>query len=111
MTPSDERLNQIFDLTDGYCYYCGKQLSWKNYGKVGKRGSWEIDHSNPKSRGGTDHLRNLVPACVACNRAKSDYRGAYYKRQFEPATQGGQIIQALGLPEGFMGASRRKRRI
>lgn len=111
MNFSVEYLNEIFDFTEGYCYYCGKLLSWKNYGKVGKRGGWEIDHSNPKSRGGSDYLRNLVPACIPCNREKSDYKGSYYKKQYEPKTLGGQIVQSLGLPEGFFGASRRKQRI
>lgn len=41
MTFYDKQLNQIFDFTNGYCYYCKKQLFWKNYGKVDKRGSWE----------------------------------------------------------------------
>ena len=104
----DEAINYVYEKTDGYCNYCGKKLSFKNYGKLGNHGAWEIDHSKPKSKGGTDYLRNLVPACVACNRDKSTTRGSSYKKYFEPKTLGGQIVQQLGLPEGFMGASRRK---
>ena len=101
-------INYVYEKTDGYCYYCSKRLSFKNYGEPGNHGAWEIDHSKPKSKGGTDYRRNLVPACVACNRDKSARRGSSYKRKFEPATLGGQLVQQLGLPEGFMGASRRK---
>ena len=31
-----------------------------------------IDHVVPVSRGGSNHLRNLVPACKRCNSAKGD---------------------------------------
>ena len=104
----DETVNDVYEKTDGYCYYCGKRLSLKNHGRFGNRGAWEIDHSNPKSKGGTDYLRNLVPACVACNRNKSARRGSSYKRNFEPKTLGGRLVQQFGLSDGFMGASRRK---
>ena len=30
----------------------------------------EVDHSNPRIKGGTDRLSNLYPACVSCNRSK-----------------------------------------
>ncbi|MGD0496198.1 MAG: HNH endonuclease signature motif containing protein [Candidatus Bathyarchaeia archaeon] len=46
--------------------------STRRLGRLGKRGAWEVDHSRPLSRGGTDYLRNLVPSCVECNRSKGD---------------------------------------
>lgn len=104
----DETIDYVYDKTSGYCYYCKKKLAFTNYGKYGQRGSWEIDHSNPKSKGGTDYLRNLVPACTNCNRDKSARRGSSYKNNFEYMTWGGKLINDLGLPEGFLGASRRK---
>ena len=67
---SDSILNVIYEKTAGRCYHCGKKLAWKNYGVPGERGSWEVDHSNPKVLGGTNYLRNLFPACVSCNRSK-----------------------------------------
>ena len=69
---SDEQLERIYDKTGGCCYHCGKKLAWKNYGSRGSRGAWEVDHSRPSSRGGTDHLNNLVPSCIPCNRSKGD---------------------------------------
>ena len=56
-----------------------KRLSWKNYGRLGRKGAWEVDHSNPLSKGGTDYLRNLVPSCIECNRSKGNLR----TREFE----------------------------
>jgi hypothetical protein len=32
----------------------------------------ELDHVEPKARGGSDRLSNRVPACHACNQAKAD---------------------------------------
>ena len=103
-----ETINDVYDKTGGYCSYCRKKLSFKNYGKPESHGAWEIDHSNPKSKGGTDYFRNLVPACVNCNRQKGAKGGSGYKRNFEYETSGGQLAQMLGLDEGFMGSSRRK---
>ncbi len=79
---SDEDLSDIFDKTDGCCRYCGKQLAWGNYGRVGARGAWEVDHSVPRSRGGTDYFRNLWPACVACNTEKGTLTGSEYMRTY-----------------------------
>ena len=103
-----ETVVYVYDKTSGYCNYCGKKISLTNYGIVGNHGAWEIDHSKPKSKGGTDYLRNLVPACVSCNRDKSTKGGSGYKRNFEPKTAGGWLTQQLGLLGGFMGSSRRK---
>jgi 5-methylcytosine-specific restriction endonuclease McrA len=67
---SDERLEQIFDRTSGYCHICGGRLSFCNYGIFGTRGAWEVEHSVPKCEGGTEHLKNLYAAHISCNRAK-----------------------------------------
>jgi 5-methylcytosine-specific restriction endonuclease McrA len=79
----EDDLNYIFDKTGGECHYCGKQLAWSNYGLVGKRGAWEVDHSIPVSRGGTDHQNNLWPACVSCNTEKGTLTGSEYQRMVE----------------------------
>jgi len=72
MAYTDEDLNYIYDKNEGFCWHCGRKLSFVNYGRLGEKGAWEVDHSVPKARGGTDHLNNLVPACIACNRSKQD---------------------------------------
>lgn len=48
-----------------HCAYCG------NDGE-----GW--DHVVPTSRGGTDHLTNLVPACNWCNAQKGRKTGAEF---------------------------------
>ncbi len=68
---SNERLNDIYDRTDGCCHICKKSLAFKNYGNLeGARGAWEVEHSVPRANGGTDRLSNLYAACIKCNREK-----------------------------------------
>jgi hypothetical protein len=70
MAYSEELLNRIYDRTDGYCHICGKKLSFVNYGKRGRKGAWQVEHSRPRAKGGTDHPNNLYAACISCNRDK-----------------------------------------
>jgi hypothetical protein len=67
---SDDRLNAIYDKTDGRCHLCYAKLSYHNYGVHSAKGSWHVEHSKPKVKGGTDHLNNLLPACISCNLGK-----------------------------------------
>ena len=70
MAYDNDRLNEIYDKTDGYCHLCHKKLSFTNHGKRGKKGSWHVEHSIAKANGGTNHLNNLFPACIKCNEEK-----------------------------------------
>lgn len=65
-----EVLQRVFDRTDGRCHICYRRVAWKNYGALGARGAWEVDHSVPRACGGTDRLTNLLPAHIRCNRSK-----------------------------------------
>jgi len=66
-------LRKIYDRTDGRCHICLKKLSFINYGKRGKRGAWEVDHSCPRSMNGGDRLNNLYASCIFCNRTKGTF--------------------------------------
>ena len=66
----DDTLNSIYDRTNGRCHICGKKLSFVNYANPNGRGAWEIEHSNPRAKGGSDYRRNLYPACIVCNHEK-----------------------------------------
>jgi hypothetical protein len=51
----------------GYrCGYCGVHEE-----ELG--GELEVDHFQPRSAGGSDHLDNLVYCCPTCNRLKGDF--------------------------------------
>ena len=73
-----KRLRRIFDRTMGRCHICGKTLVFAHYGARVKDQprAWEIEHSIPRARGGTDRLNNLYAAHVSCNRRK----GTRYSR-------------------------------
>ena len=49
----------------------GNEIYKPAYGTLGVKG-WEVDHSNPKSRGGTNSPRNLQAMQSRANRRKSD---------------------------------------
>ncbi len=64
------QLAHIFSRTGGDCHLCSRRLVANNYGRVGGRGAWEVDHHVPRARGGSDNPRNLYPAHIPCNRQK-----------------------------------------
>ena len=57
MAKSDRR-RSIWKKANGLCAHCGKVT-----GAV----SQTVDHAIPKSLGGGDDLRNLMPLCRKCN--------------------------------------------
>jgi len=54
---------EVFKRDGFICQYCGQHPP-----KV----LLEIDHINPKSKGGLDDINNLITACGDCNRGKSN---------------------------------------
>jgi 5-methylcytosine-specific restriction endonuclease McrA len=69
-TYDEDRIELVFDRTDGRCHICWGKLVFSNYGRFGERGAWEIEHSNPRCKGGSDRLSNLFAAHITCNREK-----------------------------------------
>ena len=51
----------------------GNQIYKPAYGTNGEQG-WEVDHVNPKSKGGSDSARNLQALQTAANRRKGNRR-------------------------------------
>ena len=86
---TSEVLGYVYDKNDGFCKYCGKKLAFTNYGRLGERGAWEVDHSVPRSRGGTDYLRNLVPSCIDCNRQKGIRMGRSVRASNNASSEAG----------------------
>ena len=72
MAFTDKEIDIIWERTNRRCHICRKTIARRNYGTIDRRGSWEVDHSNPRAKGGTDRLSNLLPACIKCNRRKQD---------------------------------------
>lgn len=72
MSFDSNTLRLVYDRTEGKCHLCRKKLAFTNYALAGEKGAWEVEHSVPRSKGGTDRLNNLYAACIGCNRDKSD---------------------------------------
>lgn len=58
---NESRRDTIYAKTVGVCFYCGEPIS---------RYRFTIDHFIPRSKGGSDGIFNLVPACRRCNTTK-----------------------------------------
>jgi len=50
---------------------CGAIIVWSQYGMSSRLG-WEVDHIQPRSKGGSDLLENLQPLQWCNNRRKGD---------------------------------------
>ncbi len=59
---------RVWDLTNGKCTYCKKDLIDGGLGSD----SFVVEHIVPKSAGGPDRIENYVPSCSACNIKKSN---------------------------------------
>lgn len=81
MKTNPETRQRIFAKTDGRCHLTGRRLAFNNYGKPGRRGGWEIEHSIPRAAGGTNHMNNLYPATIAANRSKQDGHTRSFRRR------------------------------
>lgn len=114
MAYDNDTLNRIYDRTDGYCHLCCKKLSFINYACYGAKGAWEVEHSIPGSRGGTNHLNNLYPACISCNRNKAvqssraarvqyGRRRAPYSRTRKEQIRRSNVVTG-GVIGGFLGS-------
>lgn len=59
----------VWSKSGGACTYCGTGLNpFQRHAPNG----FQIDHVHPRSRGGSDAIENLVPACKICNCSKRD---------------------------------------
>ncbi len=56
---------EVFKQDSFTCQYCGKSAP---------DAVLHVDHIEPRSKGGTDDLLNLITSCEACNLGKSDKR-------------------------------------
>jgi 5-methylcytosine-specific restriction endonuclease McrA len=65
----------VWDRCGGNCTYCGSPMMRMQNELL----SFSIDHATPRSRGGTNHLENLVGACRRCNGDK----GSLTREEYE----------------------------
>lgn len=75
------------------CWYCHKPLALRE-----DRGH-EVatkDHLTPLSRGGSDTIDNIVPACIECNQRKGDLTEKEFRTAFSEAFK---LITSVPLVE------------
>jgi len=81
MPYTEEELKKIHRRTRGKCHLCHKRRTFANYGKPEKERGWEVEHSNARANGGTDHMNNLFVACTGGNRSKCTRSTASCRRK------------------------------
>jgi 5-methylcytosine-specific restriction endonuclease McrA len=59
----------LLESSRGVCFYCRAHVGID---------ALEQDHMVPVSRGGSDSIENLAPACPACNMSKHDMTAVEY---------------------------------
>lgn len=65
----------VLRRADYRCWYCGTDSN------VSGRMSYEIDHVQPVSKGGTNDPDNLVASCRSCNGEKADMTLKEYREK------------------------------
>ncbi len=63
---SSGKRRAVFDKTNGFCWYCGTYLNFSST-RVRSGDVMIVDRIVAPSRGGTNHIDNLVPACRRCS--------------------------------------------
>ena len=63
----------LVERNDGKCAYCGGL------------GPLEVDHRTPLSRGGTNSIDNVLPACGNCNRKKGQLTEPEFRARLNAA--------------------------
>jgi 5-methylcytosine-specific restriction endonuclease McrA len=53
----------------GICHWCGKECVFNGTG--GENNLFTVDHIIPLSANGTNHWRNLIGSCSACNNGRN----------------------------------------
>lgn len=106
MAYDKKSLERIFARTDGCCHICRKPLAFSNYGQHGSRGAWEVEHSNPRAKGGTDRTNNLYASHTTCNRQKraKSTRSARAGHGFRSAPLSREQRQKNAVSTGTAGA-------
>ena len=61
--PYHQNKHVLFGQQEGLCNGCKRDFPFKLY---------EVDHTVPQSKDGTDHIENLQILCASCNKSKSN---------------------------------------
>jgi 5-methylcytosine-specific restriction endonuclease McrA len=67
--------HKVWDRCGGLCHYCGRAMVRMPNDRL----SFTLDHVIPRSRGGSNHLSNLVGSCAECNGDKGSLTGEEYE--------------------------------
>lgn len=74
---------EVWDKTNGHCWYCGIQLIIRDEhdpdSRLLSRQWFALDHVMPRTLGGSNDASNLVPVCLICNSTKNNKNLEQYR--------------------------------
>lgn len=82
-----ENKHKLFGEQEGVCNGCGNRFDYLLF---------EIDHIEPKSKGGSDHFSNLQLLCRICNLEKGDSSMSEFRaKKLEKARRALELAESL----------------
>lgn len=80
-----DKAQRLFHRQSGECFYCGI-LTVKVTTPLIRppKNFFTVDHVNPRARGGTSRIGNLVGSCLSCNNVKADMNAVEFLAMFSP---------------------------
>jgi len=93
MAFSKTKRHEIYNKYNGRCAYCGRKMTYKDM---------QVDHLQAKSRGGSNDISNLMPACRACNHYKRAHTLEVFRQYIQeiPLKLKNNYIYKIGLLYG-----------
>lgn len=88
---------EVYRKCNGHCAYCGIEIDLKDM---------QVDHAVPLKIGGSDDLKNMLPACRSCNHYKAtldingfkNYLSGIHKRLLRDSVTY-QVAERFGIVE------------
>jgi 5-methylcytosine-specific restriction endonuclease McrA len=115
---------QVWDKTAGHCHLCGGDMNQQSDGELPEEQEilphFVVDHVVPYASGGSDSIKNFLPAHGLCNGCRWFYSpeefqwvlrmGVWARKQMEDATEIGRKMREPFLANEVEVRERRKKR-
>lgn len=113
MSYSGQELDQVFKKANPYgigfvgsCVDCSRPIARYAHVIEFHLEAWQVEHAIPRSRGGTESITNLFPACVSCNQTKGDKLASeFYPVPYLTAPDGLFPMPRTSVPSGVESVS------
>lgn len=92
MSSNENERRRVYELTQGYCFYCGCKLDFDDF---------EIDHFIAEANGG-GNSGNRTPSCHDCNHMKDTRTIGEFRQEIRDSV-GTRSTQRIRIIDKYMG--------